>query len=127
MSDPYYSDDHVTIYHGDCREIIDELEFDAMVTDPPYGTGNDDLPNDDLYPFDIVTGTVPTVAFGSARNMVDILRGFPTAPERVMIWAPAFRGPSQRSNNVVHSFDPIYLWHGCKTKLGESPWSDVFR
>ena len=34
---PYYQDDHCTIYHGDCREIIDDLSFGVVVTDPPYG------------------------------------------------------------------------------------------
>ena len=37
MSDKYYEDDHVVIYHGDCREILPELKFDMVVTDPPYG------------------------------------------------------------------------------------------
>lgn len=36
--EPYYSDDHVTIYHGDCREILPDLgRVDLVLTDPPYG------------------------------------------------------------------------------------------
>jgi len=34
---PYYEDDSVTIYHGDCREILPDLKADAIITDPPYG------------------------------------------------------------------------------------------
>lgn len=37
---PYYEDDAVTIYHGDCREIAPLIEFGSLVTDPPYGLGD---------------------------------------------------------------------------------------
>ncbi len=35
---PYYQDDYVTIYHGDCREILSILpRIDIVMADPPYG------------------------------------------------------------------------------------------
>ena len=37
---PYYQDEHVTIYNTDWRELKDRLEqnpVDTIITDPPYG------------------------------------------------------------------------------------------
>lgn len=35
---PYYEHGGITIYHGDCREILPQLEpVDLVLTDPPYG------------------------------------------------------------------------------------------
>ncbi len=40
MIDPYYSDDHVTIYHGDCLDILPTLtEIELVFTSPPYNKG----------------------------------------------------------------------------------------
>ncbi len=42
---PYYEHAGITIYHGDCRDVLEEWEglrtqsFDLLLTDPPYGIG----------------------------------------------------------------------------------------
>lgn len=40
---PYYEQSGITIYHGDCREVLPELPpaaFDIVFTSPPYNLGN---------------------------------------------------------------------------------------
>ena len=35
---PYYQDHSVTIYHGNCRKILPEIQpVDLVIADPPYG------------------------------------------------------------------------------------------
>lgn len=37
---PYYQADGITIYHGDCSQIMPMLgEYSLLLTDPPYGIG----------------------------------------------------------------------------------------
>ncbi len=36
---PYFERDGITLYHGDCRQILPSLpKVDLVLTDPPYGT-----------------------------------------------------------------------------------------
>lgn len=34
---PYYEADGVTIYCGDCRDVLPHVSADLLLTDPPYG------------------------------------------------------------------------------------------
>ena len=41
MREPYYADEWVTIYHGDCREVLPELSgIETCITDPLMGSGS---------------------------------------------------------------------------------------
>jgi site-specific DNA-methyltransferase (adenine-specific) len=44
VTEPYYERDGITIYHGDCREVLPTLaagSVELVLTDPPYGMNND--------------------------------------------------------------------------------------
>ena len=52
---PYYSTNIGKLYHGDCLEVMDQLiedgiQFDAIITDPPYAVTNYSW--DAIIPFD---------------------------------------------------------------------------
>jgi len=52
MVEPYYDRDGITIYHGDCREILPQLDkVDLVLTSPPY----DNLREYGGYTFDFDT------------------------------------------------------------------------
>ena len=38
---PYYEADGITIYHGDCRDVLPSISGDIVVTDPPYSLSVD--------------------------------------------------------------------------------------
>lgn len=44
---PYYEQDGITIYHGDCRDVLPHVTADVVITDPPYNVGLDYGQHDD--------------------------------------------------------------------------------
>jgi DNA modification methylase len=62
LPEPYYDHAGITIYHGDCREILPEIpagSVDLVLTDPPYGIGWDGR---------VTRGKNGTGATGPTRN-----------------------------------------------------------
>lgn len=61
---PYYSENGITIYHGDSQEILPTIpQADLMITDPPYGMDfqsnyrtkkHKRIANDDTLPLDLI-------------------------------------------------------------------------
>ena len=70
---PYYQDDTVTLYHGDCREILPTLReiFALIVADPPYGETSlewDRWP--DGWPAELLGYSNSMWCFGSMRMLL---------------------------------------------------------
>lgn len=73
MSEPYYADESVTLYLGDCREIVPTVgPVDCIVADPPYGETSltwDRWPDD--WPTAVSGATASMWCFGSMRMFLD--------------------------------------------------------
>jgi DNA modification methylase len=118
---PYYADDAVTIYHGDCRDVLPER--DAVVTDPPYGVNarqRDHAKNegpvldwDAEYPHDVINREVQkggsVLAFGAATTIARELAAFTRTP-RVLIWSPRFKLGMLAKDGMAFRYHPIYAW-----------------
>lgn len=71
---PYYSQDGITIYHGDCREVAPllALEFDAVIADPPYAQTSLDWDRwPDGWPSALAVTSRSMWCFGSLRMFLD--------------------------------------------------------
>ncbi len=120
--EPYYTDDTTTIYLGDCREVLPSLEYDAVVTDPPYGINAEARPHgvnsgvvaewDDRVPYELLGefGDAATVWFGAPQKMVEALTTFDPTPDRVLIWAPRFTLSMAAQGGLAYRYHPIYTW-----------------
>jgi DNA modification methylase len=123
---PYYEDESVTLYHGDCREVLVGLadaSFGAIVTDPPYGVGVAEW--DKVADWEwathadrLLTDPAHLFCFWSVMG----LRQFPDIAgleyERVVVWSKPMSRSSQRGNATWH-WEPIFWFKKGKASLTE--------
>ena len=115
----YYEDDHVTLYHGDCREVLAWVDADVLVTDPPYGVAwtsgqfsNAAKPIEDRIEGDADTGVrdavlelwarKPALVFGSWRARR------PSGVNNRLIWHKAANIPGHRTQPWFAADEEIY-------------------
>lgn len=119
---PYYEDDMVQLYHGDVREVVQDLtEFaDVVITDPPYGeTALEWDQWVDGWPTLMTWHTNSMWCFGSMRMFTDHwgdFRGWRLAQD--IVWEKhngtgfATDRFKRVHENVIHVYQGV-------------PWSDV--
>jgi DNA modification methylase len=104
----------VTLYLGDCREILPTLpKVDAVVTDPPYGIGYKYLSYDDT--LDNLENVVIN-AVSSAKNIADRTAVFCSlrhvgefpSPDWMLAWA--WRGTAMFGDYGVNQWAPILCY-----------------
>ena len=134
MPEPFYSDESVTLYHGDSLELAELWTCaDVLVTDPPYGlawkagdldssratraTATQSIAGDESTAIRDsamgLWGARPAVIFGSWR------RPLLTAPTHRLIWHKAGRHPGVSPSPWFPTDEEIWLlgggWQGGPT------------
>jgi site-specific DNA-methyltransferase (adenine-specific) len=118
VTKPYYQDALVTLYHGDCRDILPTLTFDVVISDPPFGimhdsahgaswqgtqiAGDMDTTSRDWMLTSIAD--TPAIVFGTWK----VSR--PSRTRQVLIWD---KGPASGMGDLMfpwkNSFEEIYI------------------
>ena len=109
---PYYDHAGITIYHGDCREIVPRLKpVDIVITDPPYGVDKNYKSHDDtqvnLADLIPIVFSAPKVVVTTGVNNI---HSYPK-PEWVLCWWK----PNAMTRSAVANcniWEPI-LVYGC--------------
>jgi site-specific DNA-methyltransferase (adenine-specific) len=105
---PYYDHDGITIYHGDCREILPALpKVDLVLTDPPYGMKKAEwdvlIPPSEWLPLACRLG--PVALFTGVRGLFDYPK-----PDWTLSWVRA--GSLQRNGSFggFNNWEPILFY-----------------
>lgn len=122
---PYYSDESVTLWHGDCRELVPALglKADLIVADPPYGETSlewDRWP--DGWPTAIADAARSMWCFGSMRMFLNQRDEFPYA-----IWRLSQDVVWEKPDGSSLLDDRFRRVHEVATHWYRGAWADLFR
>ena len=117
---PYYEHAGITIYHGDCREIMPTVgEVDAVVTDPPFGIKFDRATwSDEPEQYPALIGWLVDASNAAAPGgFVFVFQAMPNVgkfsewfPDGWRLFAACKNFAQIRPTGVWHSWDPVVFW-----------------
>ena len=111
---PYYEHAGITIYCGDCREIVPQLEFGAVVADPPYGVGKEygHAFVDDVATFQwAVCLVADTGRPASVCMSVPRLYDLPRRPQWTGVWAKSLSMSGLIAYPIYPHWEPIAFYN----------------
>lgn len=89
---PYYQENGITIFNGDCREIVTELPGGLTITDPPYNVGyhyadyGDNLSSADYGELIQKSCQLPCVIIHYPEDICEISLIFGKRPDEMVAW-----------------------------------------
>lgn len=127
MVKPYYEDEWVTLWHGDCREVLAGLDpdhdlgtIDLVVTDPPYGETSlewDRWPDD--WPASIARVAASMWCFGSLRMFLDRRDEFSGwRLSQDVVWSKPRGGVAYPDRATVRTHEIVTHWY-------RGDWSEI--
>jgi site-specific DNA-methyltransferase (adenine-specific) len=135
---PYYQDEFMSLYLGDCREIIPQLntKVDAVITDPPYGmsyhSGHYKYENpfkpiegDDKYPIDLLPifrqiASKAVLLFARWETLKEI-----DEPDSVIVWVKNNWTAGDLNHEYARQWEAILFYKGPNHQFYNGRPSDV--
>ena len=112
---PYYEDGSVTIYNGDCRDVLPTLQpVHIVLTDPPYNVGyhydsySDNMPDDEYFKWLVESIGERCVFIHYTEAVFKYAFALGVTPSKVVAWVYHANTPKQWRS---------VAWFGCEPDL----------
>ena len=134
---PYYERNGITIYNGDCQDVLPTLgDIDLVVTDPPYGISYhsnhyvgdnpfDPIEGDDRFPNVVVNWCITHAQAGALVFMpVEALSLLPAAKSHIA-WVKNNWTAGDLEHGYAHMWELAAFWPGPSHQFAQGRPQDV--
>jgi len=124
---PYYDEDGITIYHGDCYDLLPTIPPESVglvITDPPYGIDYEGVRRDNGWTGAQPTGLGPVLGDGKTMDLSPVFRfgrlvvfGANYFPEQIhpgpsgwIVWDKRGDGRSAGRDMTISDCELVWTW-----------------